>query len=85
MTAEGTVREQPSAKLQLTVHGQQRVFNHVQHCKRQVADAEVELDKAIEQLRLAEQVQNCDHDLEVLGGIERSETRCKKCGYSWFD
>jgi hypothetical protein len=70
---------------QLTEHGLNDVEIALQDAKEDVAKHEHKLRMAKDHLIYMEHVDSCKHDLRCLGGIERVQTRCNKCGFSWFD
>lgn len=74
-----------SHKPKLTEYGEQCVEDYIEQCEEEHRKASKEATVAFERMMQARRVRDCDHDLECLGGIERVETRCKKCGFSWMD
>ena len=73
-------------KIELTEFGKQDVENYIERCEQQQhKEAAQKANDAFKQLMKARRIRDCDHEVEYLGGIERVETRCTKCGFSWFD
>lgn len=72
----------------ITVYGRQVVLNELRHASAALTEANNLARRAKEKMAYLEKVAQCPHepdDLEILGGIDKVETRCRICGYSWFD
>ena len=72
----------------ITKEGRKVVSRWVVECQAEVLAMKGALYEAEQTLNKAYAADTCDHpedNLKVMGGIELTETRCSKCGFSWFD
>lgn len=64
------------------------VKDHYDYCKAEYETAKLELEKAKRALDRAKIAVNCSHPiehLEVIGSFITIETRCNKCGFTWYN
>lgn len=77
-----------TGKLHITEIGLQQVDDYVHSCTTDYRRQAKKANEAWRRLMDAYKMKACPHnpkDLECLGGIERVETHCKQCGFSWMD
>jgi hypothetical protein len=73
------------SKAGLSEHGKAVVAQALVEAENFLKRAEIDLSRAQKNLIFMRQVSECDHDLYVAGGYTLIETKCKKCGFAWYD
>ena len=72
--------------MSITKLGFKEVDEAWHHAREHLIYAEEQLKRAHEEVAKMGKCHNCSHEnLEDMGGAIRCETRCKDCGFTWFD
>lgn len=70
----------------ITKQGLEEVDKALENALKREAEARRQLDDASESVDHLREAVECDHsELENAGSFMYIQTRCKKCGFMWYD